>query len=72
MANQKRHLAVLLALAVTVTLSAAEGPVRPWEQVPAAVLAAAAGLPPEAQPQEITVARNGAIYALLPNGCEII
>jgi len=40
--------------------------------VPAAVAAAAAALPPEARPVELKAARNGALYALLPNGCELL
>ena len=41
-------------------------------KVPDSVLAAVAALPPEAKPQEIKAAQNGAIYARLANGCEII
>jgi zinc protease len=40
--------------------------------VPEKLAAAVAALPAEARPQEIRAARNGAVYALLPNGCEII
>jgi len=40
--------------------------------VPAAVKSAAATLPPEARPVELRAANNGALYALLPNGCEIV
>jgi len=40
--------------------------------LPPAVQAAAAALPPDARPVELKTARNGALYALLPNGCEII
>jgi zinc protease len=41
-------------------------------RVPEQVQAVMAALPAEARPQQMDAARNGAIYALLPNGCEII
>jgi len=56
-------------LIATCSLRAAE---TPAPNIPPSVQSAAEALPPEAKPQEIKVAANGAIYFLLPNGCEII
>lgn len=41
-------------------------------EVPAAVRAAMEALPKDVRPLELRAARNGAVYALLPNGCELI
>ena len=41
-------------------------------KVPEKLQAVMAALPAEARPQEMTLSKNGAIYALLPNGLEII
>jgi len=41
-------------------------------KIPDAVATAIASLPPGVRPLEVKAAENGAIYLLLPNGCEII
>ncbi len=40
--------------------------------LPEGLQAAMSALPPEARPRELTASANGAVYALLPNGCEVI
>lgn len=56
----------VLSLQLVVGLAASE------TAVPDSVKAALAALPPETAPVDTRVGDNGAIYALLPNGCEII
>lgn len=55
-----------LALAVRAGESGAE------PEVPAVVRSAVEALPKEVRPLELRASRNGAVYALLPNGCEVI
>ncbi len=64
-----RHYAILVLSLVSLTsaLRALDAPA-----VPSAVIAAMDALPIEARPLEMRRAKNGAIYAKLRNGCEII
>jgi len=57
---------LILFLQLVLNLTAAE------LQLPANVKAALAALPPETAPIDTRIGEAGAIYALLPNGCEII
>jgi len=61
-----RVLFVLVLSLMVLNLSAAE------LVLPDGLKAALAALPPEAAPVDTRISENGAIYALLPNGCEII
>jgi len=61
-------LSLLASFAITITLSRAAEPAV----VPESLQATMAALPEESRPQEMRRAHNGAYYALLPNGCEII
>lgn len=61
----------ILLLKFTLNISAAEAPL-PAGQLPAALKAALATLPPEAAPVDTRIGNTGTVYALLPNGCEII
>ncbi|HEY3323157.1 MAG TPA: pitrilysin family protein [Planctomycetota bacterium] len=52
--------------------SPSRGRGEPERQVPEKVAAAVAALASDSRPQVLMGTENGAIYALLPNGCEII
>ncbi len=68
-------IALFLAIAFFATNLHAEDFAKPAATepaVPADVAAAMNALPPQAKPQIMRRARNGAICARLPNGCEII
>lgn len=74
MLSRRFEVAAGLACLLAAWLAAEEPKPVPSAQaaVPETVLKAFAKLPKEAQPVEWRVARNGALYALLPNGCELI
>ncbi|MCW8132531.1 MAG: insulinase family protein [Planctomycetota bacterium] len=63
---------MLLALACLAAETPPPAPEAGGPKVPARVREAFKDLPKEAQPVEWRAARNGALYALLPNGAELI
>ncbi len=68
--NRRLLLIVALLVALALRLTAAEA--ESSSTIPEKLQAAAAALPPEARPQVMTLSQSGALYAVLPNGCEII
>ncbi len=62
--------AILFLACISISANAVEAPAEP--KVPADVAAALDALPYESRPMEMRRAVNGAIYAKLRNGCEII
>ncbi|HYG76903.1 MAG TPA: pitrilysin family protein [Planctomycetota bacterium] len=68
--HRLKNLPIVLCFALAALSNAAD--VKSPRALPENVEAALGKLAPEARPLETKVAENGAIYVLLPNGCEII